>query len=998
MEEGEYMNLLYYIEELGSKQIYIYGAGMVARLLAMEIKEETDIIIKAFVVSQLEYPYQLEGRAVLSVNQIDKSVPVVIATLSDFHSSISKTLQEHNIYQYYAVSEEMFQNMRKKYSLEKDEIASTKLRLNEMRKMSDDEEIKGLIISDGNIETIRRLSRKAELVSGKEFLNVEYDIKSPDIIFVLLLDWSGDWRGILKKAFGIGKEIIVSFRYKYMKYDDFSLLNLVKKSGFQLSASKKFHRSSREFSTEDILLKFEKRTPQSLYTDKLCTGCGKCMLECPTGAITMRPDEYGYAKPVCDTDKCVACGKCVNTCPTYIIRKSGADVPACYAYMAEDEIRRNSSSGGVFGVAASGFLQNEGYVCGAAWNQDFSVSHRIIQRIEDLPALQMSKYIRSDITGVLPQMRELLSQQKEILFVGCPCQVEAAKSYLEGFTENLYLIDLLCAEAPSHYIFMKYLTENYEMKDIQEIGFREKSTGWRADSFYVLNKNQEKKMMHMEDLSQKAFHSRMMMAVCCEHCNFLDYPRAGDLTIGDAWGVPKHDPSLNDGKGTSTVIINTEKGRKMYEEIEQDAKKAVPVPFSWTTENRTVDSVKPHMYRDRFYRELKEFGFNKAAEDAYEGMYDIGLVGNWSYPNYGSELTNYALYYVLKSLGYSVLMIEWAEDAEWKPYGVTQLFEDEPYEYSEIAFSVRNHSEFDQYNRQCRMFVQGSDQLLHPFLYQVFGKNAVLDWVDPSKKKIGYALSFGSIPICFEETAKREIAFHLDKFDAVSVRELDAVSFMKKEFSIAAKEVLDPVFLCGQEVYRKLAKRYVLEQGDSILFAYILDPDKKALDVLHDVAHEKDLRLFLASDPAKEECRAQRQNIPLEKWLGNLINSQFVIADSFHGICLSIIFRKEFIAICNEGRGAVRFLSILGQLGLKKRLVWKAEEICHNPILQEKIDYDSVYKILEGKKKESLSWLKENLEKPHTAKYSQDYLIMNERYKTLEKMFYEMKESIKTGK
>lgn len=38
--------------------------------------------------------------------------------------------------------------------------------------------------------------------------------------------------------------------------------------------------------------------------------------------------------------------------------------------------------------------------------------------------------------------------------------------------------------------------------------------------------------------------------------------------------------------------------------------------------------------------------------------YDIGIVGNWSFRNYGAHLTYYALYSVLSEMGYDVLMIE----------------------------------------------------------------------------------------------------------------------------------------------------------------------------------------------------------------------------------------------------------------------------------------------------------------------------------------------------
>lgn len=37
---------------------------------------------------------------------------------------------------------------------------------------------------------------------------------------------------------------------------------------------------------------------------EFCTACEACMSVCPTGAISMKPDEKGFLYPVIDEHKC----------------------------------------------------------------------------------------------------------------------------------------------------------------------------------------------------------------------------------------------------------------------------------------------------------------------------------------------------------------------------------------------------------------------------------------------------------------------------------------------------------------------------------------------------------------------------------------------------------------------------------------------------------------------------------------------------------------------
>lgn len=101
--------------------------------------------------------------------------------------------------------------------------------------------------------------------------------------------------------------------------------------------------------------------------------------------------------------------------------------------------------------------------------------------------------------------------------------------------------------------------------------------------------------------------------------------------------------------------------------------------------------------------------------------------------------------------------------------------------------------------------------------------------------------------------------------------------------------------------------------------------------------------------------------MPVQEWLWFFKNAEYVVTDSFHGACFSIIFKKKFIVIRNNKRGGLRFTSLLGRFGIMERLVESEEEVVNTDKLEAPVDYGNVYEIIHKDKEESMKWLRNAL-------------------------------------
>lgn len=253
--------------------------------------------------------------------------------------------------------------------------------------------------------------------------------------------------------------------------------------------------------------------------------------------------------------------------------------------------------------------------------------------------------------------------------------------------------------------------------------------------------------------------------------------------------------------------------------------------------------------------------------------------------------------------------------------------------------------------------VVGSDQVwrltyMHPDAVADF----FLGFINDSRtRRIAYAASFGVGSWEYPDRIE-EIAPLLGKFDAVSVREASGVTICDAVFGRGdAAHVLDPTLLIEPEFHRRLSSDIPAApspDGRRMAFFYMLDnPDIRSAA----------LSALGPGYAAAELTLKDAHTITLPQWVSRFRDADFVVTDSFHGTVFAIIFRKPFFSVVNHGRGADRFTSLLGQLGLEDRLISPDNSVEIEALVARPIDYDEVHRLLDDLRRDSTEFLERAL-------------------------------------
>lgn len=350
-----------------------------------------------------------------------------------------------------------------------------------------------------------------------------------------------------------------------------------------------------------------------------CTGCSACANRCPVNCIKMVSDKEGFLYPEINDSICIHCNQCEKACPVLSpipIQGTEDDVDVYALINTDDEIRRNSSSGGAFSAIASYVLDEGGVVYGAAFDDDFSVKHICIESNENLFKLRGSKYVQSEIGNCYKEAEKQLKDGRLVLFTGTACQTSGLLGYLGRDYDNLITQDLICHGVPSPMVWKRYVEfrKKLERSDIKRIFFRDKAYGWH--DWHVLfeftdgaiySQNQR------EDFMVRAFLRGTCSRKSCYNCPFKQKVRLADFTLADFWGIEKILPEMDDDRGVSSVYANTEKAHSIMKKLEKTCQiQRVDFDLTLSYNMAMVESEKLNPKREDFIRDVKLHSFDRA--------------------------------------------------------------------------------------------------------------------------------------------------------------------------------------------------------------------------------------------------------------------------------------------------------------------------------------------------------------------------------------------------
>ncbi len=740
------------------------------------------------------------------------------------------------------------------------------------------------------------------------------------------------------------------------------------------------------------------RIKPSLANHTTCTGCMACVDSCPHKALNAVIAHDGHYYVHWDQEKCINCGLCSKTCPIISKKNPLALEKNLYAAWSNDEVlRMNSSSGGVFAAIAVSVLKQGGIVFGATMIGT-NVIHRAITKIEDIKLLQGSKYQEGNLSGIYKEVRQYLKADKYVLFSGMPCQIAGLYSFLgECAYQKLLTIDLVCGGLPSINPMNAFL--QHTDKSIKTIkSFRDKTHGWKSIGYkYALitqNNDNTESNYGYNNCVLLAFSSHMGNRYSCNNCRFTYYNHFSDLTIADFWG-DKSFPEQH-YQGLSAVISHTPQGEKLLLDADLTIHKANLKNCLYNNPRMVygragIPGMKrlAHVFSTRYflymphptgaislqiYRAIAkiynhiEFIFHhrkitsQIKKIADHSKKKVALLTFHHSLNYGAICQTYATYKALESIGYQVQIIDLRIKEHYSliqnAIGLLRILRFAKFRhtyYPQLTCRYKSIQDLQANPPKADIYLVGSDQTWNPLITNSLSEAFWLNFGTAKTKRIGFSVSFGQDYWPIKDTLQTSIYKKLaQRFSQISVREEQGIKLCHDLFGINPIQTLDPTLLMNnfEEITGRINPGHYIASYKFISTSNYYECLKE-LGVLYN----KPIKLLGRLKPIRGFKYHYPQSI--SKWIIGIAAAEMVLTDSFHGVAISIIYHRNFIAFVGDTKRIGRIQNLLKQLGLEDRLytettinITKVKQLLDKPI-----DYTSVEKRLNILRNKSFDFL-----------------------------------------
>lgn len=264
------------------------------------------------------------------------------------------------------------------------------------------------------------------------------------------------------------------------------------------------------------------------------------------------------------------------------------------------------------------------------------------------------------------------------------------------------------------------------------------------------------------------------------------------------------------------------------------------------------------------------------------------------------------------------------------------------------------------------VFITGSDMVWSPDLFSnIFS----LDFVPETTPKFSYAPSMGVTGLKDDECEiYRDF---LKNYQAVSVRESNAISILEDLSPVPVEWVLDPTLILEREEWDEICNDRIVDEP--YLFCYFLGNNTKSRRTAMEYAKSRKLKIVTIPHLFGEyrSCDWKFGDIQLAKvspsdFISLIRYSEAVFTDSFHACVFAFLYQRDMFAFRRNigDRWGVRIYSFLELIGCLPHYcdTDKKESMEYIDSLS-KIDYTSFFENLENMKKKSLEYLERNLKK-----------------------------------
>ena len=252
-------------------------------------------------------------------------------------------------------------------------------------------------------------------------------------------------------------------------------------------------------------------------------------------------------------------------------------------------------------------------------NDCYSAEFTRVTDVAGLIWLRGSKYLQAKVGNTYEQVKDDLLAGKFVLFSGTGCQVNGLKNFLGKEYDKLLCVDVICHGTPSPALWKKY-AEYQEKKNsgkLKGINFRCKDDSWMdfgMKEVLVDILQGEGKQLYIskdKDPYMQMFLRDYCLRPSCYAC-VAKKAKMADLTIADFWGIDNVAPEMNDGNGTSLILVRTDKGMKAFETVSSKLKlKEVTYEDGVRSNPAEYKSCRRPTQRDTFFEDMDAMEFEE---------------------------------------------------------------------------------------------------------------------------------------------------------------------------------------------------------------------------------------------------------------------------------------------------------------------------------------------------------------------------------------------------